>query len=111
MTTSISRPAYASVESNKARQQLMYNEVSRAVMASESPLYYHVGTIDMIDYYVPNDESWGCTIAMCHETGVAVNTGFYGMEDFQPVGEFKSDYQIEPEETDGKLTHIFRKAA
>lgn len=45
--------------------------------------YFKVDTIKGIEYYAPNDEDWGCIIAVSHEHKVAIDTGFYEMDDME----------------------------
>lgn len=39
------------------------------------------GDIDGIVFYTPNDETWGCIIAISHEHKLAHFTSFYEMDD------------------------------
>ena len=43
--------------------------------------YYHVGNVDGVDFYTPNDEDWGAIVAISHEHNLAHDTSFYEMDD------------------------------
>lgn len=45
--------------------------------------YFKVGDIGGVLYYAPNDETWGCVIAVSHEHKLARDTGFYEMDDME----------------------------
>ena len=45
--------------------------------------YFLVGDINGVKYYSPNDESWGCIVAIDHDYKVAINTNFYEMDDME----------------------------
>lgn len=45
--------------------------------------YYNVGSIDGIEYYTPNDETWGAIIAISHKDKLALWTSFYEMDDME----------------------------
>ncbi len=51
--------------------------------------YFKVGKVNGILYYSPNDESWGAIIAVDHKNKLAINTGFYEMDDMEYID---SDY-------------------
>jgi len=52
--------------------------------------YIWVSNVSGVDYYCPNDEDWGAIIAMDHKRRLAVDTGFYEMDDIEaPHGEYK----------------------
>ena len=43
--------------------------------------YFQVDEIEGIIYYTPNDEDWGAIIAVDHTNKLAIDTGFYEMDD------------------------------
>ena len=53
--------------------------------------YIKVGDIGGMEYYCPNDEDWGCVIALDHEHKLATDTGFFEMDDMEYPD---SDYAI-----------------
>ena len=55
--------------------------------------YFKIFTTDGVDYYTPNNEEWGSIIAVCEEHKVAVNTGFYEIDD---IAQSHSDYKLLP---------------
>jgi hypothetical protein len=53
--------------------------------------YFLVGDIGDIQYYSPNDEDWGAIIAVSDKHQLAIDTGFYEMDDMEDED---SDYAI-----------------
>ena len=53
--------------------------------------YFKLDTIENITYWSPNDEDWGAIIAMDDSNKLALNTGFYEMDD---MAYSDSDYAI-----------------
>ena len=53
--------------------------------------YFLTGEVDGILYYMPNDEDWGCVIAVDHKHHLACDTGFYEMDDIEMPD---SDYAL-----------------
>ena len=54
--------------------------------------FYKVDSIDGIDFYTPNDETWGGVVAVSHEHGLAHDTSFYEMDDMAspaPLDDYK----------------------
>ena len=100
------RPTYADEQSTIEQQKAMYESVIRAVFSTVDPVYYPLDIIEGIAYQTPNDESWGTILALDYVNCLAMDTGFYDMADFEPVGDYRSDYAIVL--SDGKLTHDFR---
>ena len=45
--------------------------------------YFLVGDIKGVKYYSPNDEGWGAIIAVSEEHKLAIDTGFYEMDDME----------------------------
>lgn len=45
--------------------------------------YYHVGNVNNIDYFAPNDEDWGCLIAVDYDHKLAVDTCHFEMHDIE----------------------------
>ena len=45
--------------------------------------YLHVGKVGEVDYYTPNDEEWGCIVAVHHPLKIVKDTGFFEMDDIE----------------------------
>lgn len=66
--------------------------------------FYHMATINGLDYYTPNNEDWGAIIVMDHKNELAEWTGFYEMDDMEAPAPY-DDYAFI--EHDGKLVPKF----
>ena len=66
--------------------------------------YIWLQRIQGVDYYTPNNEDWGSIIAVDHTTKLAINTGFYEMDDMAAPN---SDYNFTA--FNGKLTPRFQQ--
>ena len=75
----------ATIDGDAASQTTLYNELK--VYSFTPPEcttgcdYFHVGEVQGVEYYSPNDESWGSIVAVDHTNQVAALTGFYDMFD------------------------------
>ena len=94
-------PKMASLDDTANQQAAMYINLQRYNLTdglTNSTDYFLVDTIGGISYYAPNDEDWGCVIAVDEVNKLAVNTGFFETDDFEDItirGEVhESDYRI-----------------
>ena len=75
----------ATINGNAESQRTLYNELKEYMFTppdcNTGCDYFTVGEVQGIEYYAPNDESWGSIVAIDHSHQVAALTGFYDMFD------------------------------
>jgi hypothetical protein len=59
---------------------------------ADSDDYYLIHTKDDIEFYAPEDETWGAIVAVSRENRLAKNTGFFELDDM--VSEYTDYHQI-----------------
>ena len=65
-------------------QQGLYGTMKTHCLTNDLAMgtdYFLVGTIENITYWSPNDEHWGSIIAIDDTNKLAIDTGFYEMDD------------------------------
>ena len=75
-------------------QQDLYGTMKTYCLTNDLAMgtdYFLVGTVENITYWSPNDEDWGAIIAMDDINKLAIDTGFYEMDDMDYPD---SDYAI-----------------
>ena len=104
----LNEPNGATLDDSRDAQQAFFTELKKYNLAKDLENgcdYFLMETIGGVFYYGPNDEEWGCVIAVDYVNELAVDTGFYETDDFEDFnikGEiFESDYRMVLH--DGKL--------
>lgn len=97
----INAPKMATTDSTPNEQAAMFinlQQYNLTPLCERFTDYFLVATIGDIEYYSPNDEDWGCIIAVDKKNKLAINTGFYETGDFEDSifdgNVYESDYRI-----------------
>lgn len=102
-------PRHAEIDATPESQRAFYEELDGYELAPSirdedgnivSADYYQVDSIDGIDFYTPNDETWGGIIAVSNEHKLAHYTTFYEMDDMASPAPY-DDYAMVV--VDGKM--------
>jgi hypothetical protein len=88
-------PTLCTIDTREAQRPL-YNELLSYTFDSNTSVaadYYLVDRIGDIEFYTPNDETWGGIIAIDHLHELAHNTSFYEMDDMASPAPY-NDYAM-----------------
>ena len=94
-------PTVASLDDCREAQSAMFQELRKYNLTTElirGSDYFKDTEVGGIQYYSPNDEEWGCVIAVDYVNELAVDTGFFETADFEDItyGDeiLESDYRM-----------------
>ena len=81
----------APVSSDQANLYVELKNYNLTTTLERGTDYFQVGNINGVKYFSPNDEEWGAIIAVDDVNKLAVDTGFFEMDDMEYPG---SDYAM-----------------
>ena len=84
------------IDGDASTQAALYEELKQYNLTDECVSgcdFFKVDSIDGIDFYHPNDETWGAIVAVSHEHKLALYTCFYEMDDMASPAPY-DDYKM-----------------